>query len=78
MTQRGQGPGVLLRFELGPESAIPTPEAVARKWGAWRDILRGRTPAERAELLREATFGYRQASASRQPPPASPLCPGEA
>ncbi|GBF92073.1 hypothetical protein Rsub_04420 [Raphidocelis subcapitata] len=55
-TERASG-GAVLRFPLPNPSPILHPGARA-KWETWREILRGRTPQERALLLREATRGF--------------------
>lgn len=51
-----EGFGGVMRFPL-PNSS-PVGPAVAAKWGIWRDILSGRSPAERARLLRHATQAF--------------------
>ena len=55
-TASGHDGGGVMRFPLPNTS--PVGSAVAAKWGIWRDILAGRSPAERAMLLRHATQAF--------------------
>ena len=59
-TSSGPNGGGVMRFEL--PNASPVGAVAAQKWGIWRDILGGRSPAERSMLLRHATQAFNHPS----------------